>query len=135
MDWPLLTIELTSCLIVGGLYLFMTRKARKEERAAALATSNCVLEYPILEGLLGCELGQDTDLFGDTQPQAIANWARLASQEERDKLLREIEEVTHGSHDAFDDASSELFGLKKADPVFDMIRAITLDPDCYRQYD
>lgn len=123
------------CIIVGGLALFMTRKARREERAAAPAASNCVRKFPVLEGLLGCELGQDTDLFGDTQPQAIANWARLATQEEKDALLREIEEVTHGSHQEFNDRSSELFGLENADPVFDMIRAITLDLECYKQYE
>jgi len=109
------------------------RKMLKRELPQALPEDK--RKFPILEDLLGCELGQDTDLFGDTQPQAIANWARLATQEEKDKLLREIEGVTQGFHEELSDRSSELFGMENADPVFDMIRAITLDPECYKRYD
>ena len=135
MDWLKETLHALLPMIAGGLFLSMIRWVTRQDRLAALAASNCVQKYPILEGLLSGELGQDTDLFGDTQPQAIANWARLATQDEKDKLVREIEEVTQGFHEEFNDRSSELFGMENTDPVFDMIRAITLDPDCYKRYE
>ena len=118
-----------------GLYtMFLAfRKMLKREHPEVLPEDK--KKFPVLESLLSCELGQDTDLFGDTQPHAIANWARMATQEEKDALLRELEGVTQGSHDEFNDASSELFGFEKTCPVFDMIRAIVTDPNCYKQYD
>jgi len=56
-------------------------------------------QFAALKMLMDVELGQDMDLFGETIPAAIADFARNSQQSDRDQLLRDMDEFTQRFHD------------------------------------
>jgi len=90
-------------------------------------------EYMELSSLLTFELGQDREP-SDSVPFILAEFARSTSQEEKDKLFREMDQFTERFHNCLDEALLRWFGGGSI-KLFDMIRAIVNDPDSYKQFD
>jgi len=126
-DWVILSQMAAVVFLLGGhlIVKWIERRRRVDSK----------LEFPALETLFICELGQDTDIFGATHAEAIANFAREAPQEEKDQLLRDITEFEQRFHNCLDEAFRRWFNGGDVNYYFDMIRAIVNDPDCYKQYD
>jgi len=127
LDWVLLSQFVAAVVLLGGQLV----TSRMELRRSA----EYKLEFPALESLFSVELGQDTDIFGATHAEAIANFARDAPQEEKDQLLRDISEFEQRFHDCLDEAFRRWFNGGNANYYFSMIRAIVADPNCYKKYE
>jgi hypothetical protein len=88
-----------------------------------------------LKMLMDVELGQDMDLFGETTPAAIADFARNSQQSDRGQLLRDMDEFTQRFHDCLEEAFDRWFGGRNPRQFFDMVRAIIADPECYVRFE
>jgi len=99
-------------------------------------------EYPCLSNLMLAYLNQDWDMEYESIPEGIADYARIATQAQRDQLFRDMDAFTERFQDSLDAAFVEWWEMHidlarppQTAVYFYMIRAIVNDPDCYKQYE
>jgi len=94
-------------------------------------------EFAALSSLLTFELGEDMDEFGESVPEAIAAFVQTPDPERNAQLLRDMDAFSSRFQDCLEEAFLRWFGrdVPSVKKLFDMIRAIVNDPDCYKQFE
>jgi hypothetical protein len=100
-------------------------------------------DFPALFGLFGNYFHQDMDLEYDSEEEAIADWAKFTSTEEKQQLFSEMTTFLERYHNDLEGEFTRRFHLGIGpEPTgltipafFDLVRTVIADPESYRRFE
>jgi len=100
-------------------------------------------DFPQIFGIVGAYLHQDMDIDYETVPEALAAYARVIDQAEKQALFAEMTHFLERYHDDPEGEFDRRYGFDFTPSIigqtvpqfFDMLRAIIADPDSYRRFE